>query len=309
MTTSVTFSGVDFAPSDFNNYGWKELITVNGTSYIRVLGLFAAAMSDLGKALTVSATGSIDFDTLGSSDTGSITLAQNRPYRENAYVIITGDGDTSNWFLALVTADVTATTLNYEVVYVNDAAAGGTETSFTVQISGPQGEQGATGVGWEIDTAANFAGLSPTVDDTVYLEEDTGRVKIGDGSTGYDDLPYVDELQGPNLYDAPVSVVSPDTSGVMELDVTNVGTVFEVSPATDDTFNFTNVNTSRVTFVIVRVQKSSGRTFTAQVNSSAANSFNLEGDFDWSSTGYDEVTAIIDEAQNVTFVKFRTEVI
>lgn len=143
--SNVTLAGVTFSPSDFNNYGWLNDVTVGGTSYIRILALFAAAMADLGKALTVSATGSINFDTIIVNDTGSITLGENRPYRTNSVVSITDSSNTGNFIVARVTNDVTATTLNYTVLKVTTASAGGTGTTFTVQITGEIGATGATG--------------------------------------------------------------------------------------------------------------------------------------------------------------------
>ena len=143
--SDLTLAGVTFNAAQFNNYGWMDPVTVNGTSYIRILALFAAAMSDLGKALTVDATGSINFDTILVDDTGSIALSENRPFRTNAVVTITESGNTGNFILARVTNNVTATTLNFVVLKVTTSSGGGTGTAFTVQIAGEVGPTGTTG--------------------------------------------------------------------------------------------------------------------------------------------------------------------
>lgn len=138
MSNGVVLSGVCFNPEDFNNYGWLDSITVNGTSYIRILGLFAAAMSDIGVGLVTTATSTHNLGTMVVGNPVTVTLATNRPYRVGAHVLIANDS--THYFQLIATADCTTTSLTGTIEII---VGTGSLSAWDVSITGAQGATGA----------------------------------------------------------------------------------------------------------------------------------------------------------------------
>lgn len=148
MTDSVTLDGVLFEADDFTadgGYGYLTDTVVNSTTYSKFIALFVAGMRDLGKALVTTWTGSIDLSTVIVGDAVSVTLAESRPWRSGAYVIIADtSAPTTKFVIIQTTTDTTATTLTGTVQYLTGA---GTITAGGVQTTGKPGATGTTGAG------------------------------------------------------------------------------------------------------------------------------------------------------------------
>jgi hypothetical protein len=306
---SVILDGRTFNATDFFDRGYWDDVDVDGTDYPRFLAMFVSWLNDAGVALTTTATGSINFSTLAATDTGSVTLAETRPFKENAFVIITGDSDSTNWALFRVTADVTTTTLSYECSYVNASAAGGTETAYTVQISGPRGSNGAAGAngtGIDVDTASNHGSINPTASNTLYFESDTGRSKIGDGSTAYSSLPFIDGMDDTNTF--AVSTAHNPSAGTITVSLSALDEIKDVRPTGDDTIDFTNVDASNSTVFRMRMTNGGAHTLSWEVDGTAATSTTLQDSFTFTSSGEDDCIVEIDEGQNITIARWRANI-
>jgi hypothetical protein len=138
MSESITLDGVTFttaAMEGADGFGFKESVTVGGASYWRLFALFAAAMRDLGKALTTTSATSHDI----STGTKIFTLDAEIPLAVGARMQFWQVSNTANRLHAEVTAR-SATTLT---VSVSDTEGSGSGiTDWACQIAGQQGAAG-----------------------------------------------------------------------------------------------------------------------------------------------------------------------
>lgn len=148
----------------------------------------------------------------------------------------------------------------------------------------------ATGTGTIVDTAANQALVNPTAANTVYVESDTGRAKIGDGSTAYSSLAYVDGLEGVNA-SAFGSALTP-SSGTITVDISDLSTVKDIQPSANDTINITNSPASKTTLFEFIMTNGGGKTLTWQLDGNAA-TVTLDGSFTFTTSGTDHCVGSI----------------
>lgn len=136
MSESLTLAGVTFTITEFADRGWLDQIEVNGATYNRILGLFAAGMQDLGKALNTTSSTSHDV----STGAKVFAMAEAVPFAVGAVVKISQtSAPTTNWMIATVTAR-SGTSLTVSVAAGDTQGSGTGITDWTISISGPTGE-------------------------------------------------------------------------------------------------------------------------------------------------------------------------
>ncbi len=140
MATSITVNGNTYNdgpydaatnPNGLANGGWR----IDSKFIAMLLDTLADATATLRTTSTTSLT-------IGTGSVGPITLAQDLPFDVGDFVLVTDTAaPTTNWMVG----QITVRTSNDITVNVTKTAGGGTLASWTVQISAPPGETGATG--------------------------------------------------------------------------------------------------------------------------------------------------------------------
>ncbi len=304
MATSITVNGNTYNDGPYNestnpnglaNGGWR----VNSKFIMMLLDTLADATATMRTTSTTSLT-------ISTGSVGPLTLAQDIPFAAGDFVMITDiAAPTTNW----MQGQITNRTSNDITVDVTHTAGSGTLSSWTVQISAPPGESGAAGQGQVVDTAANQALINPTVVNTVYFESDTGRAKIGDGSSAYTALAYIDSMEGVNSF--AISTSHGPTAGTITVDCVDLDEVKLIAPTGDDTIDFTNISTSKTTLFLMRLTNGGAHTLTWTVNGGAA-TVTLNGGFTFTAAGTDECVVAIDEkatgSKNMEIYRIRTDI-
>lgn len=173
MTESVILDGITFSTTDFLQYGYLADVTVNGLSYDRFLALFAAALRDLGKALTTTSASSVAIGT-GSK---TFTLAADRPFSVGAFVTVAQTAaPTTNYMIGQVSSYTAATKELIITVAAGNAFGSGTIAAWTVQIAGAPGAAGATGA----------TGATGTTDIAIVSAIQQKNLQVGDKWVVYD---------------------------------------------------------------------------------------------------------------------------
>lgn len=152
MSDPLIVNGVTFTVADFGDGGYLDDIVVNGITYARFLGLFAAAMNDIGNGLLTTATSSHNPGTMVAGDAVTVTLVTNRPYGLGASVLVAYSATV--FFTMRVTVTCSGTSLVGTVI---SATGSGAQTAWTVQIAGERGATGTAALEWGGIKTANFA--------------------------------------------------------------------------------------------------------------------------------------------------------
>lgn len=307
MATSITVNGNTYNdgpydastnPNGLANGGWR----VNS----KFIGMLLDTIADATTTLRTTSSTSL---TVGTGSIGPLTLAQDLPFAEGDFVLITdAAAPATNW----MSGQITNRTSNDITVNVTHMAGSGTLSAWTVQISAPPGETGATGSagadgqGLDVDTAANHASVSPTVANTMYFESDTGRAKIGDGSTAYPALTYIDAMDDTNTFT--ISAAHNPSSGTIAVSLSALDEIKDVRPTGNDTIDFTNVNASNSTLLRMRLTNGGAHTLSWEVNSVAATSVTMQDTFTFTSSGEDDCIVEIDEGQNIIITRWRADI-
>lgn len=304
MATSITVNGSTYNdgpydastnPNGLANGGWR----VNSKFITMLLDTLADATTTLRTTSSASLT-------IGTGPTSPFTLAQDVPFAAGDFVLITDtSAPATNW----MAGQITDRTNDDLTVNVTLTAGSGTLSSWTVQISAPPGETGNTGAagadgqGLDVNSAANHASVNPTVANTLYFESDTGRAKIGDGSTAYSALTYIDAMDDANTF--AISSAHNPSSGTITVDMSALDEIKDIRPTGNDTIDFTNVSASNSTLFRIRVTNGGVHTLSWEINSVAATSVTMQESFTFTSAGEDDCIVEIDEGQNITIARWR----
>ena len=172
MTTTVTFSGVSFADTDFSGYGYNEPVTVNGTAYPRFQALLVAAMADFARAIATTSASSVSVGT----GTKSFTLAEVVPVQVGQFATMASAADPTGTFMhGQVTAWNSSTrALEMNVTY---AVGSGSASDWRLSIAGPRGATGAS-TGVDINGLAATTSLQNADEFVIYDASETENRKF-----------------------------------------------------------------------------------------------------------------------------------
>lgn len=119
------------------------------------------------------------------------------------------------------------------------------------------------------DTAANWTAANPTNlgNGQIGYETDTGRTKIGDGSTAWNSLPYADRNEYLQMFKDGGSLTP--TTGVITVNINDTvdADEFSIEPTGNDTINITGIPANRGAMFLADCVNFGAHTLTYQVSS------------------------------------------
>lgn len=296
---TVTLNGVTYQNTDFTGLNYANIFP---------LPFFTNALAEIdtraAAAFNTTSTSSIAVGT-GSK---AFVVADDSNYPVGAYYLIADDAAPStNYMIGQVTSYVSGTSTL--TISVSLSVGSGTKTAWTLSYTGKPGDTGvagADGVGLDVDTASNHGSVDPTASNTLYFESDTGRSKIGDGSTAYSSLSYIDASSEANNF--AVSGTHDPSTGTITVSLSDLDEIKDIRPTGDDTIDLTNVSASRSTVCRIRITNAGAHTLSWEVDGTAATSVTMFNSFTFTSSGEDDCLIEIDESQNVTIARWREDI-
>jgi hypothetical protein len=214
MSWSATLDGVQFTAQQFEaDYGFRQPVTVGGSTYPRFIGMFVAwgreadqrliaaqAALDLRVATTATTLTGTSTSTLTiSAGAKTLTTQPTKAFAAGAVVTLYRQADPTVWLLGTIASYDAAT--GALGINVNDVAGSGTASDWAIAVSGirgpvgpvgpigPQGIQGLPGTGASIHVAqygvTATAQTRPVLDLRGLTADDDAvgnRVRIGLGA-------------------------------------------------------------------------------------------------------------------------------